>query len=333
VVDEWAEHASRRRKAAQIDTTVPNAARAWNYLVGGRDNFLADRKAARELLVVAPAMSATAIAARAFHRRVVGYLAAEAGLRQFLDIGAGMPAAGGTHEVAQSVAARSRIVYADNDPVVIAHARALLASAPEGMTSCLEVDARDTAQVLAGAAACLDLAEPVAVILMGILAYVDLHEDALRMAGDLMAALPAGSYIAIRHAASDLDPSMPAAARLWNKMSPQARLTPRSRDEVASFTRGLGLVDPGLVPVDQWRPEPASGPAAGEGPVVPVYGAVARKPLPARRPCRRGVDSAGALRGAVLVPAGHVRALRHVRGADLLAAVTTGHDRVQVVPA
>src|SRR5262249_43518670 len=148
-------------------------ARAWNYLVGGRDNFEADRKAVRQLVAVAPIMSALGPAARDFQRRLVRFLAAEAGIRQFLDVGTGMPTTGSTHEGAQAVAPSSRIVYVDNDPVVIAHARALLTSSAEGVTSYLDLDARNTAQLIAGAAGCLDLSEPVAVILMGVLSFID----------------------------------------------------------------------------------------------------------------------------------------------------------------
>jgi predicted O-methyltransferase YrrM len=142
VVDEWSEHDVRRRMAAQVDNTVPNVARAWNYLVGGRDNFEVDRKAARQLIAIAPVMSALGPAAREFQRRLVRFLAAEAGIRQFLDVGTGMPTTGSTHEVAQAVAPSSRVVYVDNDPVVIAHARALLTSSAEGLTSYLDLATR-----------------------------------------------------------------------------------------------------------------------------------------------------------------------------------------------
>jgi O-methyltransferase involved in polyketide biosynthesis len=272
VVDEWSEHDVRRRKAAQVDNTVPNVARAWNYLVGGRDNFEVDRKAARQLIAIAPVMSALGPAAREFQRRLVRFLAAEAGIRQFLDVGTGMPTTVSTHEVAQAVAPSSRIVYVDNDPVVIAHARALLTSSAEGLTSYLDLDARNTAQLIAGAARCLDLSEPVAVILMGVLSFIDPLDVARSVARELATAIPPGSFIAIHHAASDMDPSVAAAARLWNSMSQVPRLVPRTRAEVKSLLDGLDLVAPGIVPVDQWRPDAAAVPD-----MLPLYGALARK--------------------------------------------------------
>jgi O-methyltransferase involved in polyketide biosynthesis len=274
VSDDWSDHDARRRKAERIDPSVPNVARAWNHLIGGRDNFEADRRAVRELLAIAPVMGAAAPAARAFHRRVVGYLAAEAGIRQFLDVGTGMPTGGNTHEVAQDIAPQARIVYVDNDPVVIAHARALLTSMPQGRTSYLDVDARDTTHVLAGAAGCLDLSQPVAIILMGVLAFIDHADIARSVVSGLAAGVASGSYVAIHHAASDLDPSIPAAARLWNRMSPEARLVPRSRTEVISLLDDMDPVDPGLVPVDEWRPSPGYQPGA----ILPIYAAVGRKP-------------------------------------------------------
>jgi hypothetical protein len=280
VVDEWSEHDVRRRRAAQVDNTIPNVARAWNYLIGGRDNFEVDRKAARQLVAIAPVMSALGPAAREFQRRLVRFLAAEAGIRQFLDVGTGMPTTGSTHEVAQAVAPSARIVYVDNDPVVIAHARALLTSSAEGATSYLDLDARNTAQLIAGVAGCLDLSEPVGVILMGVLSFIDPLDVARSVARELATAMPPRSFIAIHHAASDMDPSVPTAARLWNSMSQVPRLVPRTRAEVASLLDGLDLVDPGLVPVDQWRPDAAASPrdTTGADTTLPLYGAVARKP-------------------------------------------------------
>ncbi len=276
MVDEWSEHDQRRRKAAQVDTTVPNVARAWNYLTGGRDNFEADRKAARQLLAIAPVMSAVGPASRAFQRRLVRYLAAEAGIRQFLDVGTGMPSAGSTHEVAQAIAPSSRVVYVDNDPVVIAHARALLTSTAHGATSYLDLDARNTAQLVAGAAGCLDFTQPIGVILMGILSFIDPFDVARSVARELATAVLPGSFVAIHHAASDMDPSVPTAARLWNSMSPASRLVPRTRAQVTSLLDGLHLVAPGVVPVDQWRPDAAAAPDTVA--MLPLYGALARKP-------------------------------------------------------
>jgi O-methyltransferase involved in polyketide biosynthesis len=258
----------------RIDTGTANVARAWNYMVGGKDNFEADREAARQLMEVAPVIRIAAPAARAFLGRVVRYLAGEAGIRQFLDIGTGLPTAGDTHEVAQSVAPESRVVYVDNDPVVLSHARALLTSDPAGVTSYIDADARDPGAILAEAGAVLDLAEPTAVIMMDLLNFIDHDQVARSATSALMAAVAPGSYLAIMHPASDLDPALPEAERLWNRLAAQpVRL--RSRQEVAGFLAGLELVDPGLVTVPEWRPGP-DGPASG--PLIPLYGAVARKP-------------------------------------------------------
>ena len=181
--EEWLKAASRPIKAARVDPSVPNVARVWNYLVGGRDNFEADRQAARQLIAVAPVMAQVAPASRAFLRRAVTYLAAEAGIRQFLDIGTGMPTAGNTHEVAQAVDPSCRIVYVDNDPVVLSHARARLRSSAEGATSYLDADARDTEAIIAGASATLDFGLPVGVIMIDILNFLEDAADVLAPAG------------------------------------------------------------------------------------------------------------------------------------------------------
>jgi O-methyltransferase involved in polyketide biosynthesis len=258
----------------RIDTSTANIARAWNYMVGGKDNFEADREAARRLMEAAPVIRIAAPASRAFLGRVVRYLAGEAGIRQFLDVGTGLPTAGNTHEVAQSVAPESRVVYVDNDPVVLSHARALLTSDPAGVTSYIDADARDPGAILAEARAVLDLDAPTAVIMVDLLNFIE-HDQAARSATSaLMAAVAPGSYLAIMHPASDLDPALPEAERLWNQLAAQ-RVRLRSRQEVAGFLAGLELVEPGLVTVPEWRPGP-DDPASG--PLIPLYGAVARKP-------------------------------------------------------
>ena len=262
-----------------IDTTVPNPARAWNYLLGGLDNFEADRRAARQLMAVAPAMSAAGPASRAFQRRVVRYLAAEAGVRQFLDIGCGIPTAGNTHEIARAVDPACKILYVDNDPVVLVHGRALLISTPHGVVSYLDADARDIGAVLDGARQTLDFSQPVAVLLMAVLAFIDDHALARSVVDGLAGVVPSGSYFAIRHAASDLDPALPAAARQWNATGAQ-HLTLRGEPEVAGLVEGLDLIDPGLVTVTEWRPDPDSVPGYGVDDrdiAVPIYGVVARK--------------------------------------------------------
>jgi trans-aconitate methyltransferase len=268
VSEEWLKAASRPIRTAQVDSSAPNVARVWNYLVGGRDNFEADRQAARQLVAAAPVMGQVAPASRAFLRRAVTYLAAEAGIRQFLDIGTGMPSAGNTHEVAQAVDPSCRIVYVDNDPVVLSHARAGLRSSDEGATSYLDADARDTQAIIAGACATLDLARPVGVIMIDILNFL---EDAADVLARLAAAVPAGSYLAVMQPSRD--ERLTVAARRWNQLA----ATPvflRDRDQVARWFTGLELVDPGIVDVHQWRPAPGD-PDFPDG--MPLLGAVGRK--------------------------------------------------------
>jgi hypothetical protein len=269
VADEWLRETFRPIRAAQVDSSVPNVARVWNYLVGGRDNFEADRQAARRLLALAPVMGQVAPASRAFLHRTVTYLAAEAGIRQFLDIGTGIPTAGNTHEVAQTADPSCRVVYVDNDPVVLSHARARLRSSNEGATSYLDADARDTGAVIDGARATLDLARPVGIIMIDILNFLD---DAAGVVARLAAAVPAGSYLAVMQPSRDQ--RLTVAAQHWNQLA----ATPvflRDRREVARWFAGLELIDPGIVEVHRWRPGPGD-PDYPEG--MPLFGAVARKP-------------------------------------------------------
>jgi hypothetical protein len=252
-----------------VDTSRPNVARVWNFLVGGRDNFEADRSAARQLLAVAPVMELVARASRAFLRRTVSFLAAEAGIRQFLDIGTGIPAAGNTHEVAQAVDPSCRVVYVDNDPVVLSHARARLHSAPEGVTSYLDADARDTAAIVAGSAAVLDFTRPVGVVMIDILNFL---ADAGEVLSRTVAAVPGGSYLVVMQPVSD--ERLALAAQRWNSSgAPPVYL--RGADEIGRWFTGLELADPGLVELQNWRPGPGD-PQCPAG--LPLLGAVARKP-------------------------------------------------------
>jgi hypothetical protein len=274
VTEEWLRAATRPVRLTKIDPTVPNVARVWNYLVGGRDNFAADRNAARQLLAVAPVMEAIPPASRAFLRRAVGYLAAEAGIRQFLDIGTGMPTAGNTHEIAQAVAPESRIVLVDNDPVVLVHARALLRSTPEGVTSYIDADIRDPGKIIAAARESLDFDQPVALMLIGTLTYVEGAGEITAIIRTLLDALPPGSYLALTQPASDLDEAANEAQRWWNNNVP----TPvwmRDRATVTSWLDGLDLIEPGVVEVHRWRPDGRDPEYDG---VLPLYGAVGRKP-------------------------------------------------------
>ena len=269
MTEEWLKAVSRPIRAAQVDPSLPNVARVWNYLVGGRDNFEADRQAAKQLVAAAPVMEQVAPASRAFLRRAVTYLAAEAGIRQFLDIGTGMPTAGNTHEVAQAVDPSCRIVYVDNDPVVLAHARALLRSSQEGASDYLYADARDTQAIIAGASETLDLARPFGVIMIDILNFL---EDAADAVSRLAAAVPAGSYLAVMQPSRD--ERLAVAANRWNQLA----ATPvflRDRDQVARWFTGLDLIEPGIVEVNRWRPAPEDPELPAD---VPLLGAVARKP-------------------------------------------------------
>jgi hypothetical protein len=275
VGDDWQQDDTRRAKAALIDPTAPNAARVADYLYGGQNNFEVDRKAARALVAAAPIVGTIATAARAFQQRVMGSLIAEGGIRQFLDIGTGLPLVGNTHEIAQSRVPECRIVYVDNDPMVLSHARALMTSTPEGAIGYVDADVRDPGTIVADAAATLDFGQPVAVMLLFTLAYVENAATAAGVVSSLMAALPSGSYVAIYHLASDLDPTLEEAARQWNTTMPSQRITLRSRSQVADLVAGLELVPPGLVPVSEWRPGPAD-PHFDD--VVPIHGVVARKP-------------------------------------------------------
>jgi hypothetical protein len=273
--DDWGEDETRRAKAALISTDVPNAARVADFMYGGQNNFEADRRAARALVNTAPVVADIAPAARAFQQRVLRFLVAEAGIRQFLDIGTGLPLVGSTHEVTQSLAPECRIVYVDNDPMVLAHARALLKSAPGGAVGYVDADVRDPAAIIAGARETLDLSQPVAVLLLFTLAYVGDDAEAARVVAALMDALRPDSYLALYHLAGDIDPEMAEAAGQWNTMMPTQPITLRSRAQVAEIAAGLDPVLPGLTPATAWRPAHGDPHFAA---AVPLYGLVARKP-------------------------------------------------------
>jgi hypothetical protein len=275
--DEGEQDVPRRAKARLIDVTVPNAARVADFLRGGKDNFAADRKVSRAVAASAPAIERIPAEAGAFRRRVIGYLVAEAGIRQFLDIGTGLVPPGGTHELAQAIAPESRIVYTDSDPMVLSHGQALIKSAQGGVVSCVGGDIADVDAIVASALPTLDLSQPVAVLLLSTLAHVPTRIAAARAVSSLMSAVPAGSYAVIYHLANDLDPAMPAAARHWNKTVPRP-ITLRSREDIAALVSGLDLVPPGVVPVTDWHPDAAGPVPPAGGQPVPVHGVVARKP-------------------------------------------------------
>ena len=271
--------ATGRPKVDGIDTAAPNAARVADYLNNGRDNFEADRRAAWAMIAAAPAMTAIVPAVLAFHERAVRFLALQAGIRQFLDVGSGLPQVQSRIEVAQAVDPECRVVYVDNDPMVLSHVRAFWRSTPQGAFAALDGKLTDPAALLSGAAATLDFRQPVAVLLPSTLPFIADTARVGAIVATLLRALSPGSYLALCHVASDLDPALAAAADDWNRMS-SLRVTLRSRAEVAALTAGLELVEPGLVPVNRWRPV-VPGPRSD--PQVPVHAVLARKPGRAER--------------------------------------------------
>jgi hypothetical protein len=257
----------------RIDTSVAHPARVYDYWLGGKDNFAADREAAEQVIAVRPRIRAEVRANRAFLGRAVRFLAGEAGIRQFLDIGTGLPSANNTHEVAQSVAPGAHVVYVDNDPIVLAHARALLTSAPTGETAYADADLRDTDRVLAEAREALDLGTPVAVMLIAVLHHIPDDDHPYETVARLVGAVPSGSYLAISHPASDVDTEAVAeVARRYNARVPAGQRR-RSHAEVLRFFEGLELQEPGLVQTPQWRPE-----GEDSADPVPMWAGVARKP-------------------------------------------------------
>jgi hypothetical protein len=246
-------HRDEDGEAPSFDVSVAHQARIYNYWLGGKDNYAADRKAAELAIQAYPAVATGALANRQFLARAVRHMASQ-GIRQFLDLGTGIPSANNTHEVAQQVSPESRVVYVDYDPVVLAHARALLASGSAGQVDYLDADLRDTGPILERAAATLDFSEPVGIMLMAILHAID-DADPAQIVRQLAAAVPAGSYVALSHPASDIDPDKIAAAtsRL-NELSHQ-HFTLRTNAEVARLFGELELLAPGVVRVENWRPD------------------------------------------------------------------------------
>jgi S-adenosyl methyltransferase len=260
---------------ARIDMTKPHPARRYDYWLGGKDNFQADREAAEAIAAVFPHIRTAARENRAFMQRAVRFLAAEAGIRQFLDIGTGLPTADNVHDVAQRIAPESRIVYVDNDPLVLVHARALLTSSPEGATAYLDADARHPRQILTDPVltSTLDFSQPVALLMVALLHFVEDRENPHDIVKQLVAALPAGSYLVLSHATFDpLDAETIAAMDAVNSTI-RPLFSPRPLAEVARFFDGLELLEPGVVSVSDWRPGPGPRPTPAE---ATGYGAVAR---------------------------------------------------------
>jgi len=257
--------------APPFDPEVAHPARVYNVWIGGKDHYPADRKAAAEVASCRPQVVAGARANRAFLARVVHYLARQQGIRQFLDIGPGLPAPGSTHAVAQAIAPESRVVYADSDPLVLAHARALLTSSREGVCEYLDADLRDPETILTEAARTLDFARPAAVILVAILHFLADADDPAGVVAALTGALAPGGFVAISHLTADFAPeAVTSGVAAYNALVP-AGITARSHAQVTALLGGLALVSPGVVPVSQWRP----GHAPVHGVSGDMYGGLA----------------------------------------------------------
>ncbi|WP_344289191.1 SAM-dependent methyltransferase [Streptomyces synnematoformans] len=262
---------------SRVDSTVPHSARVWNYWLGGKDNYAVDRKAGDDMLAMAPALVRSAREDRLFLSRSVRLLAGELGIRQFLDIGTGLPTADNTHEAAQRAAPDARVVYVDNDPLVLAHARALLASTPEGATAYIEADVHDPREILRSAAHTLDFTRPVAVTMLGIVNHMPDIEVARAVIRRLMDAVPPGSYLVVSHPTTEVDTeAMHQVAEHWNGRG-SSPLVIRSAAEVETLFAGLELLEPGVVSCPRWRPAPEEAPQVGTRADVAHYCGVARK--------------------------------------------------------
>jgi SAM-dependent methyltransferase len=257
-----------------IDTSKPHPARVYDYWLGGKDNFAADREAGEQALLAYPELALAVRANRAFLARAVRHLVRDAGIRQFLDIGTGIPTGSNTHEVAQSVAPECQVVYVDNDPIVMLHARALLTSTPEGVTEYIEADLRDADKILTEARRTLDFTQPTALMLLAILQFIPDDEDPWQLVSRVLDALPPGSHLVISHPTNDFSPEKGAESiRRYNDRVPD-QATLRGSDGTSRFFDGLDLLEPGVVPVAKWRPDSdleAASPSS-------MWCGVARKP-------------------------------------------------------
>ncbi len=252
-----------------------HSARIWNYWLGGKDNFAVDREAGDAWAATFPGVRDIARASRSFLIRSIRYLAEEAGMRQFLDVGTGLPTADNTHQVAQRIAPEARIVYVDNDPMVLAHARALLTSTRDGVTAYIHADLGEADKIMAEAAKTLDFGKPIALILSGVMGHVTNTGEARSIVRNLMGALPSGSYLSLNDGTSVVGgEEVEQATQDYNETGavPYVQRTP---EEIASFFDGLELVEPGVVSCPRWRPEDAAGDLPAE---VDAFGGVARKP-------------------------------------------------------
>ncbi|MGX1562709.1 SAM-dependent methyltransferase [Streptomyces sp. NPDC055506] len=260
--------------SARLNTGVAHNARVWNYWIGGKDNYEVDQRVGEHVAGMFPIIRDIARADREFLGRAVSYLAGERGVRQFLDIGTGLPTADNTHEIAQRIAPDSRIVYVDNDPIVLVHARTLLTGTPDGVTAYIDADVHDPDAIVERAGHTLDFTRPVAVMMLGILNFVLDTEKARDIVRRVMAAVPSGSFLVLTHPTFDDElggAGQIPAMKFWNENATPP-ITARSGTDIAAFFEGLELLEPGMVSCGQWHSE------AGSGVLVPQFGAVAVKP-------------------------------------------------------
>jgi hypothetical protein len=238
-----------------IDKNVAHSPRIWNYWLGGKDNYPIDRQVGDQIAAAYPDIAHAARAHRMFLGRAVRYLAGEAGVRQFLDIGTGLPTVDNTHEVAQRVAPESRIVYVDNDPLVLVHARALLVSTPQGVTDYIDADLHEPDTIVRSASETLDFTRPVAIMMFGILDHIIDDDEALAIVDRLLGAVPVGSYLTIAHGTNHVHGAKTdEAVRTWNENS-EPKITLRTPGQLARFFHDLELLEPGIVSCPRWRPE------------------------------------------------------------------------------
>ena len=260
---------------SQIDTTRAHTARIWNYWLGGKDNYPIDREVGDQIRQLHPDIGTYARADRLFLGRAVRYLASEAGISQFIDVGTGLPTADNTHQVAQRVTPESRIVYVDNDPLVLVHARALLTSTPQGATDYIDADMHDPDRILEEAARTLDFTQPIALTMLGVVIFISDDGEAYSIVRHFLDALPSGSYLVLSHTiTSPAMPDVDAAVAFWNEHG-TPKLTQRTPEQILRFFDGLELLEPGVVSCSRWRPETTPW---GEPNEVAMFGGIGRKP-------------------------------------------------------
>jgi O-methyltransferase involved in polyketide biosynthesis len=260
--------------APKIDATVSHSARIWNYWLGGKDHYPVDQQVGDQILAFVPELVRSARADRHFLARAVRYLAAEQGIRQFLDIGTGLPTVDNTHQLAQRIAPESRIVYVDNDPLVLVHARALLASTPEGACDYIDADVHDPETIVRQASRTVDFSQPVAIMMLGIVNFIIDTGQAQQIVRQLVDGVPPGSYLVISHPTTEVDAGpMTEAVSFWNQQG-SAPMTLRTREELMLFFDGMELAEPGVVTCSRWRPDTVE---IGEITDVTHFSGVARK--------------------------------------------------------